>query len=340
MKAIATWAILAGALAGNALADVVYLNNGDRVSGTVISADEGAIKLSTPSMGEVTIQMAEVSTFTTDNPVELHLDDGAVLKQAVVAGAGGQIGTGEGEAAGGQGIPLTSIKSINPTPPEKIKWSGSMTAGAIATRGNTNTEAANAALDAQRRSEEDRLTLNAAYNYSREKTEDEGARVTMENWLVAGKYDYFLTEKWYVYGNAKVERDHIANLDLRVTPGAGAGYQWIESEKTNFNTEAGLTWVYERYTDPDDTREHVAGRFAHHYDRQINENVKFVHNLEILPSLEDLGEFLLTADAGLRATLTKDFFGEVKVQLQHNSQPAQGKEKNDVRYMINVGWGF
>lgn len=340
MKAIVTLAVLAGAIVGTAQADVVYLNNGDRVSGTVMSATGGVITLSTPSMGSLTIPLTEVATFTTDKPVELHLNDGAVLKEPVVAGGGGQIGTGEVGKGEGQEIPLTSIKSINPASTDDIKWKGSVTAGAIAARGNTNTDAANAGLDALRRSAEDRLTLNGAYNYSRENTHDQGARVTMENWLLAAKYDYFLTEKWYVYGNVKAERDHLANLDLRLTPGAGLGYQWLESEKVNFNTEAGLTWVYERYTDPVVTREYVAGRFAYHYDRQINENLKFVHNFEVLPSLEFAGDFLLTADAGLRATLTKDFFGEAKVQLQYNSQPAEDTEKTDVRYMLNVGWGF
>src|SRR5690606_31248909 len=124
------------------------------------------------------------------------------------------------------------------------------------------------------------------------------------------------------------------------TPGLGSGYQWIESAKTNFNTEAGLTWVYERYTDPDDTRNYLAGRFAYHFDHQINDNVKFIHNLELLPSLEYFGEYLLTTDAGVRANLTNNYYGKVKEVHQHNTDPTDDKHKSDIRYMVNVGWGF
>ena len=40
---------------------------------------------------------------------------------------------------------------------------------------------------------------------------------------------------------ARSARDRIAHLDLRVTPGVGAGYQWIERPDFNFSTEAGLS---------------------------------------------------------------------------------------------------
>lgn len=80
--------------------------------------------------------------------------------------------------------------------------------------------------------------------------------------------------------------------------------------------------------------------FHRRIDHQLNESVQFIHNFEILPSIEEFGEFLLTTDAGIRAKLTKDFFGEAKVVYQYNSQPAEGKDKSDVRYMLNVGWQF
>ena len=337
MRALALAAVLAGVIAGEAFADVVYMNNVDRITGVVTSAGGGVLVLKTPSMGEIKIPLADVATFTTDQPIDLHLNDGTVLKQPVAASAPGQIGTAGKGPVQAKDIPLSSIKTVNPPP---VKWTGSITAGVILTRGNTYTDSANVGIDAVRRSEEDRLSLNGAYNYSREKPSGEEGRVTQENWMAGAKYDYFVADKWFLYINGRVERDHIANLDLRVTPGAGAGYQWIESAKTNFNTEGGITWVYERFTDPDETRDYVAARLAYHLDHQLAENVKFIHNVEVLPSLEDVGEFLLTADAGLRANLTKDFFSEAKVVYQYNSQPAEGKDKNDVRYIMSLGWGF
>lgn len=337
MRALALSVVLASVISGEACADVVYMNNGDRFTGVVISAGGGVLVLKTPSVGELKIPLSDVATFTTDQPVQVHLNDGTVLTQPMAAREPGRVGTVGTGPVQAQDIPLTSIKTVNPPP---VKWTGSITAGVMLTRGNTYTDSANAGIDAMRRTEEDRLTLKAVYNYSREKPSGEEGRVTQENWMAGAKYDYFIAEKWFLYGNGRVERDHIANLDLRLTPGAGVGYQWVESAKTNFNTEAGITWVYERYTDPDETRDYFAGRLAYHLDHQLAENVKFIHNVEVLPSLEEMGEFLLTADIGLRASLTKDFFSEAKVVYQYNSQPAEGKDRTDVRYIMSLGWGF
>src|SRR5690606_31032627 len=125
-----------------------------------------------------------------------------------------------------------------------------------------------------------------------------------------GKYDYFFNPKFYGYGQARIERDRIAELDLRFIAGVGAGYQWFESEKSSFRTEAGVSWFYEDYENESGSDDHLALRFAYRYDRKINDNVAFFHSLEYYPSVEDMGDFLLVTDAGVRANLTKRMFTE------------------------------
>lgn len=317
-------------------ADEILFKNGDKLSGEIKSAEGDTLVIATKVAGEVKVKLSEVKTFSTDKPLELHLSDGTVLKQPIVQAEEGKIATAPGGLVQAQAIPVEKIKQINPPP---VSWKGALLAGATLTRGNTYTDSLSLAFDATRRSTDDRISLGAQYLYSREKS-DGKARVTVENWKAMGKYDYFFTDKWYGYVNSRVERDHIANLDLRLTPGAGVGYQWIESAKANFNTEAGVSWVYERYTDPDTTRSHVAARLAYHYDRKLSDQVSFFHNLEFLPSVENFNQYLVTADAGIRAKLTNDFFSELKVELTYNSEPAAGKLRTDVRYIASLGWAF
>lgn len=56
------------------------------------------------------------------------------------------------------------------------------------------------------------------------------------------------------------------------------------------------------------------------------------------PKLDSVSDFFLTTDVGLRAKLTKTMFSELKVQLDHNNQPAPGKQKDDTKYLLNLGW--
>jgi len=48
----------------------------------------------------------------------------------------------------------------------------------------------------------------------------------------------------------------------------------------------------------------------------------------------------LNADVGLRAALIQSFFAEIKIELRYDSTPAKGAEKEDLHYLIGVGWSF
>lgn len=324
------------AVSGCALADEVIFRNGDKLTGEIKSADGGTLVIVSKVAGEVRVKMEDVQTFSTDKPIEMHLADGTVLKQPVVQAAPGQVSTPPGGAVQAKDVPVATIKTINPPP---VKWTGAVLAGAVVTRGNSHTDNLNVGAEATRRAAEDRISLNGNYNYGSEETNGTST-VSTDQWLAAAKYDYFLSPKWYAYGNIVGQSDHVANLGLRVTPGAGAGYQWVESAKTNFSTEAGLTYVYEQYTDPDTINEFPAARLAYHYDRQLSDGVKLVNNLELLPSLDTFGDYLLTFDLGVRAVLTGSLFGEFKVVLQQNTNPPAGVEQWDTRMVVNIGYQF
>ena len=196
-------------------------------------------------------------------------------------------------------------------------------------------------LTAVRRAEKDRITLGAGYYYGREKNRDTGEKdTTVNNWFASGKYDYFLTKQWYLFGALRFEGDRIADLDLRFTPSAGVGYQWYETPTFNLSTEAGLAWVYEDFRNQD-SENHFAARLAYHVDWKPHEALFLFHNLAWLPSVDGpFQDYNLNADAGLRATLLANFFAEAKIEFRYDSTPASDAKKQDVRYLFGLGWSF
>lgn len=325
-------------MASLAAADEVVFKNGDRLSGKIVKLDGGKLTISTAMAGEVNVNMTDVKTFATDGPIDVHLKDGTVVRQKIVAGEDGRFAIEKGGALQAQSFPIADVASINPP---AVKWTGSLSAGVLVTRGNSYSDNFNINFDAVRRAADDRITVGGGYAYGREKDTNTGDKnVNRENWFALGKYDYFFTPKFYGYGNARVEKDRIADLDLRFTPGVGVGYQWVESAKTNFSTEGGVSWVYEQFTSPDETRQHVAARLAYHLDHKLNDRVQFFHDLEFLPSVENLSEYLVNAQAGLRASLTEAMFTEFKIVYKYNSDPSTTADKTDLQYIANVGWRF
>ena len=61
---------------------------------------------------------------------------------------------------------------------------------------------------------------------------------------------------------------------------------------------------------------------------------------DLIPSVEDLDDFNINADAGLRADVAKGMFTELKIEWRYDAEPAPTSGKNDLRYLIGVGWIF
>ena len=328
---------LALVLTAFAAADEIQFINGDRLTGKIKSAADGKMVISTDVAGDVTVDMSKVKTFTSTEPIELHVGEKNVIKTTVAAGPQGSVQAAPGGGVAGGPIAIKDIKSINPPP---VKWTGAIAANGLITRGNSSTENFGLTIDAQRRAEQDRITFGAGYLYGRQKDPDTNVRsTTTDNWFLFGKYDYFFSKKFYGFLSTRFEHDRIAELKLRATPAGGVGYQWIEKPNMNFLTEAGLAWVYEDFENAE-SDDHFALRLAYHFDKKLNDKVNFFHNLEYLPSIEDSSDFNLNADAGVRVTLTKNMFTEFKIEWKHDNQPAPGAAENDLRYLLGVGWAF
>ncbi len=316
-------------------ADEIQFKNGDRLSGTILSAGDGQLVIQTDVAGKITVNLDDVATFSSDQPITLHLEDGTRLNQPVAAGESGSIQVQEGTVQA-QPIALEKIRHINPTE----NWSGAIVVGGMLERGNSRTESLSVSIDAARRSENDRITVGAAYRFGRQEDPDTGDdKTTTDNWFLSGQYDYFFNEKWYAYANTRIERDRVADLELRLTPGGGIGYQWLETPRTSFNTEVGLAWIYEDYENADST-DTFALRLAYELKHQLNDRVALFHGVEYFPSVEDIGDYLILADAGIRADLTDNMFGEFKLEVKHDSTPAPDASRTDLKYILGVGWRF
>ncbi|HEY1686531.1 MAG TPA: DUF481 domain-containing protein [Tepidisphaeraceae bacterium] len=328
-----------GVAAGVSMSAAVFggqitFKNGDHLTGTVTATDENKLTIDSKVAGKITVPLSDVASFTTDAPVKATLSSGDVVKAPLTT-----METPATTPADMQSIPREKIAKLEPAT-LAAPWTGSVLVGATVQTGNTRTAQVNASANAVRRWENSRLTLEGQYIYGRAHDRNTDQDTTTSDYAEASaKYDYFLSKKFYLYGLMQAQHDEVADLVIRLTPSAGVGYQWHESPKWNFSTEAGLGWTYEDYS-PGGVDEYVAGRLAYHFDHKLGKNMAFIHNVEYLPDLEDPGQFVLNADAGVHADISKTMFTEFKVQLTHNSAPPPSAEKNDVRYLASFGWHF
>jgi len=328
---------LALSAASTVYADEILFNNGDRLSGKVVSVEGGKMTIDSKIGGEIKVDLKDVKTFSTDTPVEIRTKDGHRLTSKATAGDAGTVKMEDTAASGAaKTVPVESMKYVN----FNEAWTGDVVAGALFSRGNTYVDQANVGFDLMRRTEQDRWTFGGGYNFGRQRDPGTGNKTTTtDNWFGTAKYDYFITEKLYAFGSFRYEHDRIANLDYRLTPGAGLGYQWVETPALSFNTEAGIAYVVEKFGD-DTSNDFIAARLAYHVKKDFNEKVSLFHNLEYYPSLERLDDYLVVTDAGVRVTLTAKMFAEYKAEFRYDSMPAPGASRSDLRHIVGVGWKF
>ncbi len=326
---------------GSAVADEVYLVNGDRISGNIKHLVNGKLTLESELAGTVTIDLANIKTIRSDSPIVVNLNDGTSFNQKIVESDPGKIGIAGDQKLKAQSFNVADINSINPPPKPVPAWHGDISGAIVSTHGNTAIDTQNFSANLSKRTENDRTTLSASYIRGEQKDPTTGEQeITQDEWKMRGKYDYFFTKKAFGFLDGRYERDRIAELDRRVVIGGGLGYQWVESEPFNFSTEAGVASVYEKYNTQTDSTSQLSGQVGYHLDKKLNDTFTFINDLTYYPGFEKFSDYLLTTTAEIRAKMTEQFFTNFKVVFDYDATPAEGAGKTDVKYIFGIGVNF
>ena len=333
--AVITCAIVAAVPAG---ADEIQFTNGDKLTGKIVKLKDGKLAFDSKVAGTLAINWSDVATLSSDTPVTVELAGGSVIVDNLVAAEAGSVKTSGNDKVSAQTIVLADAVKLNPEP---VAWHGSIAGGLDIERGNTVKTGYAGSLDAVRRAEFDRITFGAGYAFEKNQDADQtGQHTTKRKMFGALQYDYFFVPTWYGYVNARGEKDSIADLSLRFTAGAGVGKQWFETDTLKWNTEAGISWISENYSNDTGNLDYAAARLASNLDWVFHPGLTFFQYTRLFPSLQNSKDQLVDTSTGLRYKIWGNFFGESKVNFIWDSTPAEGKKRTDIAYLLAVGYGF
>jgi putative salt-induced outer membrane protein YdiY len=323
-------------VSGTAAADEVHLKNGDRLTGEVKSLEEGKLILETSYAGEISITWSEVEALITDEPIKVVLTDESVLEGTSQPGEEEEMNLLTDKIEGGVSFDLADVKFINPKPPEPaLKITARANVGIDVKKGNTDTEIYHFDGSFVARTEKNRY--RAAFETDNEKSS--GVK-TVDSWLGSITYDHFLSQKWFLYGNASFESDKFKDLNLRSIIGVGSGYQFKETSNTKLSGEAGFSYANEDYIEDEDNS-YPAGRLAFVFEKPLlNERLVFFHNDEALVNLEDADDITIRTQTGFRFPFYKRFNMTLQYNWDWENMPAEGQEKTDERYLVTLGYAY
>ena len=340
----ARWLMLGTALAlitpGIALADAVYLKNGDRISGTVEHLDDEVLEITLPYADDATIKIdiSEIVSIETDEEVDIMLEDGTLSKARLERAPEGGVILRRGAGVPQATIPLRQLAYIKPNAEESgvgVDWSGRVTLGVTDTSGNTETRDAYVEAGLKATAKDWRWTTNGRAKY----TEDSGTQ-TAGNWLAATRFDWFFVERQYLYGRASIQRDTFSNIDLRWTAGAGYGYKVIESDRTNLELRAGLDHVSTQRVVPPD-QDYLAFGWGIDFDHWfVQDRLQFFFGQEGFADPRGDEGMIIRSQTGLRAPIIDDLTANFQVNLDYNSDPGPGFKTTDRTYIVGLGYTF
>jgi len=331
-------AILAGLFAAvpAALADVVVMKNGDRLTGTVVNKIGSTLVFKTPYAGKISIKWAEVASLETDEPVKLIYDDETLATGVFESSASGDIQLIRQEAEEAP-IDLEKVAHINPpkhVSGEGYTFSGNANLGIEVKRGNTDSDKYH--LDGELLVRGKSVRYRASGEFNRELSQGDE---TENNWLVNGTHDRFFTEKWFLYTTLLFEHDEFKDLDLRSTIGMGPGYQFWESDKKNLSLEGGPSYVIENFDEGEDN-DYLAARWKLDADYWLGDKVMQLFHTQVgLLAVPDTGDVVFKSRQGLRFPLTEHLQATFRVEFDWDTTtPSADTEEVDTRYYVTAGY--
>lgn len=316
---------------GLAWADEVHLQNGDRLTGTIVKMEERVLTLQTDYGGEIKLDWGKVERLTSTSPLRILVPGAShdVLRDFLY---GSQELQEARELGPESPVPLTDITAINLDP---LRVTGTITVGGNSTSGNSSTKAFNSAARVTIQAYRQRLLLEGKYNYGQA-----GDQVTARNSLASLKHNYFVSKQIFIETFGMLEKDTLQNLQLRSTIGSGLGYQFYETGTTTLSLSAGIAHVNEHFTNSPNTQTPSA-RWSLRWEHGLwPDRVKVFHRHEGFWDINAGNAFRFNADQGLRITVYKNLFFNVEYDLRLNTQPAPGRKTTDESVIFGVGYEF
>jgi len=317
-----------------ARADEVVLNNGDRITGKLVELADGTLTIKTEYAGTVKIDWDKVESFSTDAPVYVNIGDN-VVRATVSESTSGTATLQSDELPTSGSVELSRLKSISYDKKPAVRVSGRINVGASTTSGNTNADQLNGEFEFVARTDKNRVTVLAEVN----KAKNDGEQ-TESNWTAYLGYDHFVSERLYAYASASAENDKFKDINLRTTLGAGAGYQFYDTKKTNLAMELGLSYVNTDYIDAEDD-DYPAARWAMNFTQKLfDSRIEFFNRDSVFSDLQDSKNYFFRTRTGLRFPIVERMNSTIQYNYDYDNQPAPGRVKEDKAWLFTLGYTF
>lgn len=350
---LAVTAVLTFAAAFTASADSVVLQNGDRVTGTFVSADGKTLAIKTPYEGQISLKWSDVTQIATTAPVYVTTNgkktlSGTITKMsdAIVVQA----------STGAVTVPLAEVTAIRSQqeqdayeaslhPPLSRNWAGGANVGFTLARGNSETTDLTTSVTATRKTLHDLIGLSESSVYT---TSTPANTVTADAVLGSALYHRDISGDLFAFVSANYVHDQLQGLDLRQIYSAGLGWNLINRPNTTLDVEAGLNYTRESYSGTATlspglsvNRNLIGVTTGEDFTHRFSKVTSMDEHFFFYPDLSDPGQYRFTLIADANTKLSGWLSWQVSLSdIYVSNPPIPGTKSNDVILSTGLGITF
>lgn len=231
-----------------------------------------------------------------------------------------------------------SAPPIPPPEPSWLKgWSGGVEVGLNGSDGNSENLNFRAGVNAKRTTSKYESTARLVYTYANkdgDKTESKAQALLRNDWLIANS-------KWRIFGQGTFDYDEFQEWDYRISAHAGAGYQFVKTDKTSLVGRVGVGASKEFGSEADEVI--PEGLLGADFGYQLTARQKLTASIDYFPSFEDPAEdYRIVARAGWEVLVDPETKMSLKIGVEdrYDSTPGDNFKSNDIDYFALLVWAF
>ena len=314
---------------------VLFLKNGDRITGELVSTNGQRVIIRSPVVGKVTIPRENLD----------HMDPlvrPTAANTATPTNAAPKAATPSPPAPSPAAIATadTNAPVVGHLLPSWVSgiwtnWHGNVQAGLNLGVGTTDraTMYVNGSASKKWGRTSTLFTYNSAYG--------EANGVQNANQMAGtGRADVDISpnRRTFAYASGAAGYDVIRKIDLEYLGGGGLGFKFIDRPKRVLAGELGIQYQDFNYSTSDD-QSTVAVRFGESFTTSI-EKLSITQRLGFTPGIGDLSNYQINFFLTLSYPLFKPLTLNLNVIDQYLSRPAAGVQNNDIQVQTTIGVTF
>ena len=319
--------------------DLIYLKNGDRITGEVKNLERGRMMVKTDNIGTLYVEWDAIDRIVTDKTLEVALIDGRrVLGELAETGDSRTIAVEQGQVT--ERFDVDDIVAIDQVLVDRSFWNrldGKIGLGLNYTKGSDVGQVFFTGNTKFRQPKSEYL-LNWTTILTSNGTGNDSRRGNL-----GGAYRRILEDRWFWTALANYDRNDELGIQGRVSAGGGGGRVLRQRKGFQATVVAGAVATRENTLAEGENDTNIEGIFVGDIAlfKFTVPKTDFRTTLTIWPSLTDWGRVRGNLDATLgQHVFTSDFALELTAYLTYDSSPPTGGEKEDYGFITSLNYTF